>query len=63
MVEGEHLVQGPMNVPTEKGHLVLDQVHGVAGYPPSSGTSTSVVPPQCPHRAATTRGDNPLIRL
>ena len=41
MIEAEHFVEGPVDVPSEKGHLVLDLVHGVADYPPNNGTSTS----------------------
>ena len=45
VVQAQHLGEGPVHVSSEKGCLLVDPVQGVARYPPSSGTSTSCVPP------------------
>lgn len=63
VVEGEHLGEGPVRVPAEEGCLPVNPVQGVAGYPPSRGTSTSCGSWQCGHTTASTCGVSPLIRL
>src|SRR4051794_23733729 len=63
VVQGQHLREGPMCVPSEKGCLLADPVQGVADYPPSSGTSTSCSSLQCGQVTVSTRGLSPLIRL
>jgi len=63
VVEAQHLGQGPVRMSAEEGCLLVDPVQGVAGYPPSSGTSISLARPQCGHSSVAVRGPSPLRRL
>lgn len=63
MVEAHYLVEGPVDMASQVGHLVVNPFHGVAGYPPSGGTSTVCSPPHCGQVTASSDGARPLIRL
>ena len=63
MVETHHLVEGPVDMASQVGHLVVNPFHGVAGYPPSGGTSTVCSAPHCGQVTASSDGARPLIRL
>lgn len=63
MVEAEHLVEGPVDVSSQEGHLVVNPIHGVARYPPSGGTSTVCSAPHAGQVTASSAGVRPLILL
>lgn len=63
MIKAEQFFEGPGDVPSQEGHLVVNPVHGVAGYPPSGGTSTVCSAPQSGQVTASRDGVRPLIRL
>ena len=63
VIQGQQLGQGPVQVPAQVGHLVMNPVHGVAGYPPGGGITTSCCRPQCTQSTRTEAGARPLIWL
>ena len=63
VVKPQQLFEGPVDVPTKEGHLVVNPIHGVARYPPSGGTSTVCSAPHCGQVTASSDGARPLIRL
>jgi hypothetical protein len=63
VVEVEHLGQGPVDVSSEKGRLLMNPIQGVANYSPNKVTSTSLCCPQCGQVKGTVRELRPLIRL
>lgn len=63
VVQAQYLGESPVHMASEEGCLLVDSVQGVACYPPSSGTSTSWLRPQCGHPTVMARGVSPLTRL